>query len=261
MLSYAGQYCSNRPTTHAGHLMAVTKRVRFEILRRDNHACQYCGLVAPDTELTIDHVIPVALGGTDKPDNLVAACKDCNAGKTSISPDSPIVAAVGARAAEYAIAQANRAARIEADLSAIEEYQEDFLTAWEGWGYGPENARTKIPLPADWRGSLSLWWKMSVPSKLVQDSIPIAMLATRVDHDARFRYFAGVIWRTLDDYDAKYPDGGNEGRVYSWREVEEHGTRERLQGYMAGRHRTLAETHPVDDILVRFVDGRGFHAS
>ena len=54
--------------------MAVTKRMRFEILRRDNHACRYCGATAPDVKLAVDHVTPVALGGTDSPDNLVASC-------------------------------------------------------------------------------------------------------------------------------------------------------------------------------------------
>ena len=32
--------------------MAVSKRLRFEILRRDNHACRYCGQMAPDVKLT-----------------------------------------------------------------------------------------------------------------------------------------------------------------------------------------------------------------
>lgn len=64
--------------------MTVSKRLRFEILRRDNHACRYCGGVAPDATITVDHVVPVALGGSDDPSNLVAACKDCNAGKSSV---------------------------------------------------------------------------------------------------------------------------------------------------------------------------------
>ncbi|MGW6578921.1 HNH endonuclease [Streptomyces globisporus] len=63
--------------------MAVSKRLRYEILRRDKHACRYCGATAPDVPLRVDHVIPVALGGSDAPENLVAACEPCNSGKTS----------------------------------------------------------------------------------------------------------------------------------------------------------------------------------
>jgi 5-methylcytosine-specific restriction endonuclease McrA len=62
--------------------VSVSKRLRYEVLRRDDHACRYCGHTAPDVPLTVDHVIPVALGGTDEPENLVTACKDCNAGKS-----------------------------------------------------------------------------------------------------------------------------------------------------------------------------------
>lgn len=74
--------------------MAVSKRLRYEILRRDNFACRYCGAAAPDVKLNADHVIPQCLGGSDKPDNLVTSCADCNAGKTSSMPNAMVVADV-----------------------------------------------------------------------------------------------------------------------------------------------------------------------
>lgn len=74
--------------------MAVSKRLRYEILRRDNHACRYCGAAAPSVKLNVDHVIPTSLGGSDKPDNLVTACADCNGGKTSSMPNAMVVADV-----------------------------------------------------------------------------------------------------------------------------------------------------------------------
>jgi hypothetical protein len=74
--------------------MAVSKRLRYEILRRDNFACRYCGAAAPDVKLNADHVIPKSLGGSDSPENLVASCVDCNAGKTSSMPNAMAVADV-----------------------------------------------------------------------------------------------------------------------------------------------------------------------
>ncbi len=71
--------------------MAVSKRLRYEVLRRDNHACRYCGAVAPDAKLTVDHVLPVTLGGTDEASNLVAACADCNSGKSASTPGAALV--------------------------------------------------------------------------------------------------------------------------------------------------------------------------
>jgi 5-methylcytosine-specific restriction endonuclease McrA len=51
---------------------------RREVLRRDNHACQYCG---SRKQLTLDHVVPRSKGGTHSWDNVVAACSPCNARK------------------------------------------------------------------------------------------------------------------------------------------------------------------------------------
>lgn len=63
------------------------KRVRFEVLKRDGFRCRYCGANAASTILHVDHVVPVAEGGTDDPENLVAACADCNLGKSSVLLD------------------------------------------------------------------------------------------------------------------------------------------------------------------------------
>jgi hypothetical protein len=67
--------------------MTKTKRdiipqgVRFDVLRRDEFTCQYCGRTSPSVILEIDHVVPVASGGTDNQENLITACFDCNRGK------------------------------------------------------------------------------------------------------------------------------------------------------------------------------------
>jgi 5-methylcytosine-specific restriction endonuclease McrA len=51
---------------------------RREVLRRDNHACQYCG---SGKRLTLDHVIPRSKGGQHTWNNVVAACERCNSKK------------------------------------------------------------------------------------------------------------------------------------------------------------------------------------
>lgn len=51
---------------------------RREVLRRDNHTCQYCGSTK---HLTLDHVIPRSKGGTHTWDNVVTACTTCNGKK------------------------------------------------------------------------------------------------------------------------------------------------------------------------------------
>lgn len=60
---------------------AISKKTRFEVFKRDAFTCQYCGAHPPGVLIHIDHVKPVADGGTNAIDNLVSACEPCNLGK------------------------------------------------------------------------------------------------------------------------------------------------------------------------------------
>lgn len=59
----------------------ISKRVRFEVFKRDGFACQYCGATSPDVILHVDHINPVAEGGDNDPMNLITSCEPCNLGK------------------------------------------------------------------------------------------------------------------------------------------------------------------------------------
>ncbi len=48
--------------------------------------CHYCGAVFPPSELTMDHVIPLARGGRSEKFNLVPSCKACNSAKRQLLP-------------------------------------------------------------------------------------------------------------------------------------------------------------------------------
>jgi 5-methylcytosine-specific restriction endonuclease McrA len=54
---------------------------RINIFLRDDFRCQYCGEKFNTNELTFDHVIPRAKGGSNTMDNVVAACEPCNSRK------------------------------------------------------------------------------------------------------------------------------------------------------------------------------------
>lgn len=60
----------------------LSKKIRFEVFKRDLFTCQYCGRKAPDVLLEVDHIEPVSKGGTDDILNLISSCKECNAGKS-----------------------------------------------------------------------------------------------------------------------------------------------------------------------------------
>ena len=59
----------------------LTKKLRFEVFKRDSFTCQYCGRSAPDVTLQVDHIDPKANNGTNDILNLITSCFDCNQGK------------------------------------------------------------------------------------------------------------------------------------------------------------------------------------
>ena len=61
------------------------RRLRDQILARDGYMCQCpeCnGLIKLANE--VDHIIPVAKGGTDQPDNLQAINRGCHKRKSAV---------------------------------------------------------------------------------------------------------------------------------------------------------------------------------
>jgi 5-methylcytosine-specific restriction endonuclease McrA len=54
------------------------RRLRRMVLVRDGRVCQMRQPGCTGVATTVDHVVPLALGGTDHPSNLRAACAACN---------------------------------------------------------------------------------------------------------------------------------------------------------------------------------------
>jgi 5-methylcytosine-specific restriction endonuclease McrA len=69
----------NRPFRHGGVVLN-----RHNVFKRDSNKCQYC---QSTKDLTLDHVYPKSRGGKTSWDNLVTACKHCNARKGDFTPE------------------------------------------------------------------------------------------------------------------------------------------------------------------------------
>lgn len=63
------------PKTPRSH---IPTSVRKYILQRDNYQCQSCGKNTTQTQLNIDHIIPLATGGSNDISNLQVLCHQCN---------------------------------------------------------------------------------------------------------------------------------------------------------------------------------------
>lgn len=55
--------------------------VRKYVYQRNNYQCQSCGKTNQETQLNIDHIIPLAKGGSNDISNLQTLCKQCNQSK------------------------------------------------------------------------------------------------------------------------------------------------------------------------------------
>ncbi|GAA1887705.1 hypothetical protein GCM10009837_06840 [Streptomyces durmitorensis] len=179
--------------------MAVSKRLRYEILRRDSHTCRYCGASAPDVPLRVDHVTPVALGGADTPDNLVTSCEPCNSGKSSASPDAHHVAAVSDDALRWAEAMKQAASDLRDKQSPKIAYREAFKSEWESWTRESGWKTERVELLDGWKGSLDAFYEASLPQEVWPDIIEKAMTNPTVKVDNTFRYACGIAWRMVNE--------------------------------------------------------------
>lgn len=57
---------------------SIPRQMRQQIYSRDKYTCQYCQRVFDKDNLTIDHLIPMALGGLDEMTNYATCCRSCN---------------------------------------------------------------------------------------------------------------------------------------------------------------------------------------
>lgn len=171
----------------------VAKRLRFEVLRRDNHTCRYCGATAPDVRLAVDHVIPVVLGGTDDPSNLVTACVECNGGKTSVAPDQATIEDVSnaqlrwARALEAAAEQRRAEMRPDQHTATVAAFEE----MWDQWTVGGR----MVPRADRWADSVRVWVSNGLNIDDLTHFTDVAMRNSAVNREDKWRYFCGCCWK------------------------------------------------------------------
>ncbi|MHC5726464.1 MAG: HNH endonuclease [Nostoc sp.] len=58
--------------------ISIPPEVRIFVFERDKYQCQSCHSIFFKTELNVDHIIPLALGGSNDLSNLQTLCRHCN---------------------------------------------------------------------------------------------------------------------------------------------------------------------------------------
>jgi hypothetical protein len=174
--------------------MAISQRLRYEIFRRDNFQCRYCGAKPPETELRVDHVVPKALGGNDDPTNLTTACHPCNAGKSSMPADAAIVADVSEDALRLSRALKEVDAIRSQELRDREAILNWFEDLWGGWTYGFN--KKPIPAPDGFDSVLDFIDKGLAPEQ-IEHLVGVAMRANHIPPTKTWAYFCGCCWKRI----------------------------------------------------------------
>lgn len=182
--------------TRAFERTAISKRLRFEVFKRDCFECRYCGASPPGVLLECDHIDPVAYGGRTEIDNLVTACQACNRGKSNI-PLSTIPQNLSERAAEvlereaqvagYQEIMKRRRMRIDGDAQEILELFCAHFTGIDG-----------IP-KSDFMSIRNFIEKIGLDECI--DSAERAITKCKYSYLRAFKYFCGACWGKLRGLD------------------------------------------------------------
>lgn len=168
----------------------ISKRVRFNVFKRDLFTCQYCGNKPPTVILEIDHVHPVSQGGTNDSDNLITACFDCNRGKSDVLLSAiPESLAARAELMREKLDQVKAYQRLLKSIKATEDRMVDEVEAvfklyFDGFRFAEP-----------FRNSVKVFIQ-----KLPVDVVTNAMhrACSRIEmRDAAVKYFCGICWRII----------------------------------------------------------------
>lgn len=173
--------------------MAISKKIRFEVFKRDGFQCAYCGKSPPEALLECDHINPKSRKGKDDINNLITACFDCNRGKSNITLDKApqqladnltVLKEKEEQLAEYQKLVRRIERRINKQISNIEEVFQEYF---------PDKSFQEHFK----RGSVKLFLTR-LPLNEVIDAIYIAYgRVGNKDAEKMIRYFCGVCWHKI----------------------------------------------------------------
>ncbi len=62
------------------------RKTRWWQQKTSSGKCYFCGRMTVFKEITMDHLVPLSMGGRSTKDNIVPCCKSCNTKKKNMLP-------------------------------------------------------------------------------------------------------------------------------------------------------------------------------
>jgi hypothetical protein len=172
--------------------MAINKKIRFEVFKRDGFKCAYCGNCPPKVILEVDHIDPKSKGGKDDINNLVTSCFDCNRGKKNIplskippklSENLEVLQEQEEQIKAYRKFIKKIELRIKKDMDSVDSvYQQQY----EKWMFSDQ-----------FRNGTLKQFISKLPVNEVVDALKIAISRFPEDKDRVINYFCGICWNKI----------------------------------------------------------------
>lgn len=170
----------------------ISKKLRFDVFKRDNFICQYCGRQPPSAVLEVDHIVPVSDGGTNNIDNLIAACFDCNRGKGATSLETtPDSVARRAEIAKERKQQLDEFIKLQRQMKKREDTDIDTLEDIFS-RYFPKKVFTETFREASMRKFLR-----NIDIITLEGHMHTACNKKNSDPSAALSYFCGICWNII----------------------------------------------------------------
>jgi hypothetical protein len=174
----------------------LSKRTRFEVFKRDQFTCQYCGKTPPGAVLWIDHILALANGGTDDSINLITACQDCNSGKAAVPLER--------KSPPIEVAQETERERFE-QIKLYNEWLSEQRKVRDGWLKQVSDAWVGMigrdPNEYEMSGEMERSVRVflgNLPAERIVDALHIANSRIGYPKSNKFlKYFCGVCWRMI----------------------------------------------------------------
>lgn len=176
-----------------------TKRARYEILRRDNFTCRYCGAKAPDVQFQVDHVNPLALGGLTTPENAITACADCNRGKSATPPDAQVVADTMATDLQFRDAIQDALQRFGDDATAERRAADAWIAQISK--HWVRHLALEERYPQGFERTLMHWRRLGCPAEIILYAMDATTLCDNLygNIDRQWRYTCAIVWNKITE--------------------------------------------------------------
>ena len=180
--------------------MAISKKLRFEIFKRDGFKCAYCGQHPPYVVLEIDHITPKSKKGSDDINNLITACFDCNRGKrdnflsnipSKLSENIAVIKEKESQYKEYQRYLNKIKLRVKKDIDYISGIYEEYYE--------------KYTLTDNFKETTLKHFLKILPREEVEDAMRFALLkcgnkcADGDYYNRDIKYFCGICWNKIKE--------------------------------------------------------------